>query len=116
MKKLKGKEKEVNDKFNKLTAVKGKDRITMQEAMNKLANVYNIDTLTIRKCITKENLKNAKNRLTKPQQLVYNGLSEGKTQSDLAKEMNVSRQNVGYMLRIIRKKGFEIEITRFKRV
>lgn len=113
-KKLQGREQEVNNKFNKLTEPKGKNRITMQEAMMKLASVYNIDTLTIRKCITKENLNKAKNRLTKPQQIVYNKLIEGETQSQIAHELRVTRQNVGYMLKIIRKKGYNVEITRFK--
>lgn len=115
MKKLQAKELEINDRFNELTSVVGENRITMQEAMIKIADDYRVNVLTIRQYITKENLKKAKNRLTKPQQIVYNMLKRGETQSKIARELKVSRQNVGYMLNTIKKKGYEIDIIKFKR-
>ena len=112
MKKLEGKRQEINRRFNEISEMRCK---AVHQITVDLAEEYGVSWTTIRNEIEKENLKNAKNRLTKSQELVYNELKKGKSQSEVAKELSVTRQNIGIILKQIRKKGHEIEITEGKR-
>ena len=110
MKKLAG--LNINKEFNEMCEKRPKDihNITLE-----LAKEHSVSWRTIRNEIDKDNLKKAKNRLTAPQQMVYNQLREGDTQSQVAKKLNVTRQNVGYMVKIIKKKGYKIDVKKFKK-
>lgn len=94
--------KTINERFEQLTA----EGLSLTDTYKKICKEYNTTNYQIRKVLTDKVVEHAKNRLTERQKQVYDAIRDGKNQSQIGRDLNLTRQAIFIIKGNLKKKGY----------